>query len=195
MFWAMVMNTFQHSIGLTSREVARGCHVVLLAVIFLVAVTFGAGAQTAQSSGPPLPRFASLKSSKVNVRRGPGKEYPIAWVFKSLGLPVEIIKEYENWRQVRDSEAAVGWIHAGLLSGRRTAIVAPWAASNAQSEANVALYASRSNGKTILAYVEPGTVIGILQCDGAWCEISVDDFRGWMAQSKLWGIYPNERLK
>ena len=59
----------------------------------------------------------------IRCRRG---DYPIVWVFKSIGLPVEILKEFENWRQIRDADAAVGWVHVGLLSGRRTAIVLPW---------------------------------------------------------------------
>ena len=29
----------------------------------------------------PVPRFVSLRSDKVNVRTGPGEQYPIDWVF------------------------------------------------------------------------------------------------------------------
>ena len=39
---------------------------------------------------------------------------------------MEIIQEYDNWRRVRDSDGAEGWINQSLLSGRRTAIAAPW---------------------------------------------------------------------
>ena len=61
----------------------------------------------ANPSGLPLPRFVSLKSDRVNVRKGPGTNYPIAWVFSRAGLPVEVIREFENWRQIRDSEGAM----------------------------------------------------------------------------------------
>ena len=53
-----------------------------------------------KATGLPLPRFVSLKNSKTNVRRGPDRSYPIAWEFNRRGLPVEIIREYENWRQI-----------------------------------------------------------------------------------------------
>jgi hypothetical protein len=36
----------------------------------------------------PLPRFASLRGSQVNVRTGPGVRYPIDWVFQRRSMPV-----------------------------------------------------------------------------------------------------------
>ena len=53
----------------------------------------------------PVPRFVSLKSDKVNVRRGPSTDQAIVWVFSRAGLPVEVISESDNWRRVRDSAA------------------------------------------------------------------------------------------
>ena len=47
----------------------------------------------------------------------------MAWVYTRSGLPVEITAEFENWRRVRDSEGAEGWVYHSLLSGRRTAVV------------------------------------------------------------------------
>src|SRR3954467_10988840 len=79
------------------------------------------GAGTA--SGLPVPRFVSLKSDKVNVRAGPTKDHDVAWVYTRSGLPVEITAEFENWRRVRDSEGAEGWVYHSLLSGRRTAVI------------------------------------------------------------------------
>ena len=75
------------------------------------------------ASGLPVPRYVSLKSDHVNVRAGPTKDNDVAWVYTRSGLPVEITAEYENWRRVRDSEGAEGWVYHSLLSGRRTAVV------------------------------------------------------------------------
>ena len=77
-------------------------------------------------SGLPLPRFVSLKSGRVNSRIGPGVNYAVDWMYLKPGLPMEIIQEYDNWRRVRDPDGAEGWINQSLLSGRRTAIAAPW---------------------------------------------------------------------
>ena len=78
-------------------------------------------------SGLPLPRFVSLKSDEVNVRRGAGKEHDVLWTYHRAGLPVEIIAEWDNWRRIRDADGADGWVFHSLLSGRRSALVAPWA--------------------------------------------------------------------
>ena len=42
-------------------------------------------------TGLPTPRFVSLKADEVNVRRGPGWDHAVAWVFHRAGLPVEVI--------------------------------------------------------------------------------------------------------
>ena len=80
-------------------------------------------------SGLPLPRFASLKSSPINMRIGPGTEHAIQWRYLKAGLPMEIVLEYDNWRKVRDADGAEGWVYHSMLSGKRTAIVEPWAAT------------------------------------------------------------------
>ncbi len=73
----------------------------------------------------PLPRFASLKTDRVNLREGPSKDHATKWVYQRAGLPVEITAEFEIWRRIRNSEGADGWVLHSLLSGRRTALVTP----------------------------------------------------------------------
>ena len=77
------------------------------------------------ATGLPLPRYASLKTDRVNLREGPSKDHATKWVFQRAGLPVEITAEFETWRKVRDSEGAEGWVLHSLLSGRRTALIGP----------------------------------------------------------------------
>src|ERR1039457_7668026 len=88
-----------------------------------VSTGFSANDSALPSSGLPLPRYVSLKSDHVNVRAGPTKDNDVAWIYTRSGLPVEITAEFENWRRVRDSEGAEGWVYHSLLSGRRTAVV------------------------------------------------------------------------
>ena len=93
------------------------------------ALLLGPGAANADPVGPvtklPLPRYASLKTDRVNLREGPSKDHATKWVYERAGLPVEITAEFEIWRKVRDSEGVEGWVLHSLLSGRRTALVAP----------------------------------------------------------------------
>lgn len=148
-------------------------------------------ANAAAKTALPLPRFVSLKSDKVNVRRGPSTDQAIVWVFSRAGLPVEIIAESENWRRVRDSEGADGWVFHSLLSARRTALVAPWT----KGEESVPLYNSKSTGARAVAALQAGVLGNVLSCDGEWCNLSVDDYSGYVQQEKLWGVYRGEEVK
>ncbi|HHN66898.1 MAG TPA: hypothetical protein ENK15_02515 [Thermopetrobacter sp.] len=151
-----------------------------------------AKATTAVQKGPvtglPLPRFVSLKSGHVRVRRGPSTRYKVDWAFTLRGLPVEIIAEYGNWRKIRDAQGAEGWVHKALLSGRRTALVTPW-----DKGAAVALRARP--GGAVIARLRGGVVSRLESCGGRWCAVRAGGYRGFIAQDMLWGVYPGERYE
>jgi SH3-like domain-containing protein len=139
----------------------------------------------------PVPRFVSLKSDKVNVRKGPSTDQSIVWVFSRAGLPVEVIAESDNWRRVRDSEGADGWVFHSLLSARRTVLVTPWS----KEGEHVPLYNSKSTSSRAVAELQPGVLGNVMACDGEWCQVSVDDYSGYVQQDKLWGVYKGEEVK
>ena len=167
----------------------------------LASQAFAQGASTAAPaariapSGLPIPRFVSLKSDLVNMRSGPGTDYPTQWVFKRAGLPVEVLREFEGWRQVRDAEGATGWVLASLLSGRRTALVLPWEAKGGKTPPQIAIKNDNSDSAADVAKVEAGVLANIRNCDGRWCELSIAEVRGYIEQKKLWGVYPGEIVK
>jgi SH3-like domain-containing protein len=137
----------------------------------------------------PLPRFASLKTDRVNLREGPSKDHATKWVYERAGLPVEITAEFEIWRKVRDSEGVEGWVLHSLLSGRRTALVTP----NKKAE-NSKLYARAAASADLAATLQSGVIVNIRKCDGAWCLVDGDGFKGYIEQEKLWGVYPDEKI-
>jgi len=143
-------------------------------------------------SGLPLPRFVSLKSGRVNSRIGPGVNYAVDWMYLKPGLPMEIIQEYDNWRRVRDPDGAEGWVNQSLLSGRRTAIAAPWQKGK---DAKINLLSDPDANSRTLAIVEPGVIGTIRSCNGEWCEMTFDGHTGWISQSLVWGAYPGELVK
>jgi SH3-like domain-containing protein len=183
-----------------------GQYVRILCVAILIAFTFGPVsvlAQTVGASGSPLPRFASLGSSKINVRVGPGQKYEVAWIFVQNGLTIEIIQEFDAWRKVRDSEGAEGWIHKTLLSGRRTALVTPWLNDTPNG---TPIYDRADATSPRRAILQPKVLVTVEKCEDGWCEVSgrykpdpnSDDnqnFRGWINQVALWGVYQNEKVK
>jgi SH3-like domain-containing protein len=194
--------------------------IILIVALLVAQLSLGASAQ-AQSApqqpqgtvtGLPIPRFVSLKSDRVNLREGPSKDNRTSWVFQRAGLPVEIVAEYETWRRIRDSEGAEGWVLHSLLSGRRTALIAPWTRTDkGQPKANAshAQTASTQSAETltlheradarsgIVARLQPGVLGNVKQCDGTWCRIQGSNgaFDGYIRQDRLWGVYPNERVE
>jgi len=173
---------------------------MLMALAAMAVPLWFAGEAGAQSA-PAAPerattlRFASLKSDKVNLRAGPGTEYPASWVYRRAGLPLEIIKEFEGWRQVRDADGATGWVLQHFLSGRRTALVMPWEVKPNTPPPSVDLYGDDSENARLVAKIEAGVIANIASCDGKWCRVSIDDYRGFMPQKRLWGVYPGEVIK
>jgi SH3-like domain-containing protein len=145
--------------------------------------------QTIGPSGLPLPRFVSLKAGKVNVRRGPASNHQVAWIFQRKGLPVEIVAESENWRRVRDSEGAEGWVLQNMLSGKRTVLVAPWRRQDA-----IPMYSGEKAEGGMVAKLQAGVVATVEGCTGEWCEIDAGGYQGWVEQSMLWGVYPEEKV-
>ena len=143
----------------------------------------------AGSTGLPVPRFVSLKAGRVNVRVGPGESYKVAWIFTKPGLPIEVIQEFDTWRRIRDSDGTVGWVFQSLLSGKRTAVVAPWAKGDPRP-----IRRSASAEGSISAYLEPGVMGTVEKCRDKWCLITGDRFSGWITQDQLWGVYPDEQI-
>ena len=141
------------------------------------------------ATGLPVPRYVSLKSDRVNLREGPSKDHRTSWVFQRAGLPVEITAEFETWRRIRDSEGAEGWVLHSLLSGRRTALVTPWAKSG-----TVPLYAKPNAKADLGAELQPNVLGQIRNCDGQWCRFAGPGFDGYVQQNRLWGAYPNEKI-
>lgn len=146
-------------------------------------------------SGLPLPRFVSLKSDRVNLRSGPSTDYPTAWVFRRAGMPVEVVKEFETWRQVRDAEGATGWVLSSMLSGRRTAVVLPWEIKPGAPVPELPLRADNSASAPPVVMIEAGVIASVRNCDRQWCEVVVGDYKGYIEQSKLWGVYPDEAIR
>jgi SH3-like domain-containing protein len=150
-----------------------------------------------RGTGLPVPRYVSLKTDRVNLREGPSKDHRTAWVFQRAGLPVEIIAEYETWRRIRDSEGTEGWVLHSLLSGRRTALVMPWA----KGEVPPLVLTSTTDTKgEIVARLQPGVIANVKTCDGTWCRVVIvlegtRDVDGYIRQEKLWGVYPNEKVE
>lgn len=139
----------------------------------------------------PLPRFVSLAVDKANMRTGPGRKYPIKWVYKRKYMPVEIIQEFEHWRKIKDFDGEQGWVHKSLLSGRRTALVI---SASAQADETKVLRAKAEIDSKIIAKLEIGVTADILRCESEFCKVTIGGYSGWLQRKFIYGIYEDEEL-
>jgi SH3-like domain-containing protein len=139
-------------------------------------------------TGLSCPRFASFRANKANVHVGPGKQYPVEWVYVKQFLPVEIIAEFDHWRQIRDIDGAVSWAHVSLLSGKRYGILT----GKTQN-----IKDKPSDSSSTLARIEPGVIVSLKKIQGEWLQIESRSeqgkFQGWVKGKYIWGFYPNEK--
>ena len=144
-----------------------------------------AGAKGA--SGLALPRFVSIAGHEVNLRTGPGLQYPIEWVYRLKGLPLQIIAEYKTWRKVRDWEGAQGWVHQNMLSGKRMIII---------TNGPHPIHKSPDGASGVVARAETGVVGELIKCEAKslWCQVSTDGFAGWLKREHFWGIMDGENV-
>ena len=121
--------------------------------------------------------FLSLKKNKVNVRYGPSFETPIKYVYKKIHLPIKQIDKKENWRRIIDSKNNSGWIHWSKLKKINSIILLE----------DKILFKNSSNFSKPIAKIKQGRLLIVQKCDGKWCKIKSEKFKGWIKNSNIWG--------
>ncbi len=160
-----------------------------LAAALLLIVSAQIGQAQAQNAtrigeiGLPIPRMVSLASKEINVRTGPGPEYPIKWVFGRQGYPVKIIDEFDAWRQIEDHEGEQGWVHSRLLSSQRMVFF--------KDEIEPIRRAPEPDARVVVR-AEPGVVAELFYCRAQWCLVELEDTLGWVQGDRVWGVLPYE---
>ena len=122
--------------------------------------------------------FLSLKKNKVNVRYGPGFEYPIKYIYKKINLPIKQIDKKENFRRVIDLKNNSGWIHVSQLK-RANSII---------TKKDKILFSKPTNFSKPLAKIEKGRVLLVQNCNNDWCKVKTANLKGWVKIGDVWGI-------
>ena len=122
--------------------------------------------------------FLSLKKNKVNVRYGPGFEYPIKYIYKKINLPIKQIDKKENFRRIIDLKNNSGWIHVSQLKKVNSII----------PKEDKILFSKPSNFSKPLAKIEKGRVLLLQNCNKNWCKVKTRSFKGWIKIENTWGL-------
>ena len=156
----------------------------LIFIVFFVCISFDLYGKTGSVTGLEIPRFVSLKSNDVNLRVGPSTNYPIRLKYITQNLPVEIIDEFDVWRQARDHNGTIGWLHKSLIKGERFIL------TGYKNEKEINLY-NRPNGK-IIGIIKKNNILDLEICLINWCKVSQNKIKGWLLKKNVWGVYDFE---
>ena len=122
--------------------------------------------------------YMSLKNKKVNVRYGPGLDYPIKFVFNKKNYPVEIIDQKENFRKILDFKKNSGWIHRSQLKKSSSFIALD----------TVILFSDSTKFSRPIAKIESGRLLNKKKCNLNWCRVETEEYKGWVLKENLWGL-------
>ena len=126
--------------------------------------------------------FKSIKSDDANMRVGPGKRFEILWNFKKTGLPVKILKKFEQWYQVETPDGTIGWMWGKLLSNKQKTVIFK------QKES---IYKKNNLESDIIAYVTKNVILDIHFCKSNWCKVESKEhkIKGYVKTDNIWGAY------
>ena len=118
----------------------------------------------------------SIKSHKVNVRAGPGTNYPILWVYKLRGYPVKAIRHFGGWYKIVDVEGETGWVYQNFVSPKKTAMV---------NEGRPAKFYNTRESATPTLLLEAGVVVLLKRCALGMCEVEISGQEGWVDKNRV----------
>jgi len=123
--------------------------------------------------------YLILKNNKVNVRYGPGFDYPIKFVYNKKNLPVKVIDKKENFRRIIDFKNNSGWIHTSQLKKSEAFILL---------EDQILFTKPTKYSKPILK-IAKGRLLVVKKCKKIWCKVKTENYTGWVKSEKVWGAF------
>ena len=122
-------------------------------------------------------QFLSLKKSKVNVRYGPGFDFPVKYIYKKKNFPIRLIDKKDNFRRIIDHKKNSGWIHLSQLKKVNSVITLK----------DKIMFKKSMVFSEPVAKIKKGRLLVIQKCENDWCKVETDGVKGWVDKNGLWG--------
>lgn len=135
----------------------------------------------------PLPRMVSVATRRAEVRVGPGRQFPSKFSYQNRGMPLKVVREYQDWREIIDWQGDKGWIHISQLSAKQTLLVKVSSTALLPRPLKSASFEPKP-----IAMLKKGMTAEILTCEQYWCRVKVLNYsptlKGWLRRADTWGI-------
>jgi len=123
--------------------------------------------------------YLILKNNEVNVRYGPGFDYPIKYVYKKKNLPIKVIDKKENFRRIIDFKKNSGWIHVSQLKKGKSLILLK----------DQILFSKPTRYSKPIIKIAKGRLLLVKKCKKKWCRVKTQNYLGWIKTNYIWGSY------
>ena len=123
--------------------------------------------------------YLILKNKEVNVRYGPGFDYPIKYIYKKKYLPIKVIDKKENFRRIIDFKKNSGWIHTSQLKKGKSLILLK----------DQVLFSKPTRYSKPILKILKGRLLLVKKCKKKWCKVKTEDYLGWIVTNNIWGTY------
>jgi len=121
--------------------------------------------------------YLILKNNEVNVRYGPGFDYPVKYVYKKKNLPIKVIDKKENFRKIIDFKKNSGWIHSSQLKKGKSFILLE----------DKVLFKNPTKYSKPLIKMAKGRLLLVKKCKKEWCKVKTENYFGWIKTDNIWG--------
>ncbi len=124
-------------------------------------------------------RMVSVAGDVVNMRSGPGKNYPVVWEL-GKGFPLKIVKTQGNWIKVTDYENDSGWIFKKLVDRSAHLVV---------KKKIINIRSGPGKNYKIIRQAKKGVVFKTIERKNDWVKVTHEESKltGWIKRSLLWG--------
>ena len=122
-------------------------------------------------------KFLSLKKNRVNVRYGPSFDSKVKYIYRKINLPIKQIDTKDNFRRIIDLKNNSGWIHVSQLKKSNSIITLK----------NKVLFKKPSNFSKPIVKLDEGRLLIIKRCENNWCDVTTDNYSGWVKAENVWG--------
>ena len=122
--------------------------------------------------------IASIKTSRANVRFGPGENFPIKWTYLKRYWPIVLIDKFDHWKKIKTVDNTIGWMHNSQISKTVTSLVI--------FSDYLRKYPETKSKK--IAFLKKQVLVEIKSCRISWCKVRVfkKKFNGWFIKNYLW---------